>query len=388
MWGDRRGLLVTGVCAAALLGVELAVWDGDTTSRWGGAWPSVLLLLLGAVGAAAAVATWRWPLLAAAVVWVTALVAVPVPSWQPFGAVLVALYVLARTASAEVARLALVLALVPLGVNAWNSAGFAGPVTAGTLLPVAGIWLLVAAAVFAAGRAGHRSASRVQDLEETLRRAEEEFRDEERRRIARDLHDSVAHSVTAMVLRAAGARGPAGAAGDPRVVEALRDVEESGAQAVRELHRMLHTMRGSALEDAPHARQPGLAQVRELVDRTRGAGLHVELVRTGEPRPLDASVDLAAYRCVQEALSNAMRHAGRGSSVRVAISHDDVLGIDVVSTPPAGRAAVPAPRSGGFGIVGLSERLASVGGELEVGPTSDGYRLHARLPVADRAVAR
>ncbi|WP_313406916.1 histidine kinase [Aeromicrobium sp.] len=365
---------------AVLVAVELLVWDGDTSSRFGGTVPATLLIALAFVSAVAAVATWRWPVPASLVVWACALVAIPVPAWQPFGAVLVALYVVARTTSAEVSRPAFALALVPLGVNAWNSAGWRSEVTAATLAPVAGIWLLVAFATWWAGRAGHRSASRVQDLEETLRRTEAEVRAQERRAIARDLHDIVAHAVTAMVLRSAGARA---ATTDPDLTRALQDVEASGAQAIRELHRLLHTMHGTDPSDAD--RRSGLADLGVLVDRTRASGLVVELIEHGPRRALDASVDLAAFRCVQEALSNAMRHGGAGTVVEIVLRWDTDLRIEVTSHGGWG-VAPDLPRSGGFGLVGLSERLASVGGALSSGPTREGFRVDATLPAADAAV--
>lgn len=372
---------VTAVCVAVLVAIELLVWDGDTASRTGGTVPAALLLASAGVSAVAAVATWRWPVQASLVVWACALVAIPVPAWQPFGAVLVALYVIARTSSVEVSRLAFALALVPLGVNAWNSAGWQSEVTAATFAPVAGIWLLVAGATWWAGRAGHRSASRVQDLEETLRRTEAEVRAQERRAIARDLHDIVAHAVTAMVLRSAGARA---ATTDPALTGALGDIEASGAQAIRELHRLLHTMHGTESgRDADH--RSGLADLGALADRTRASGLAVEVTEHGRRRSVDASVDLAAFRCVQESLSNAMRHGGAGTDVSIDLHWDAELRIEVTSHSGSGTSP-DLPPTGGFGLVGLSERLSAVGGTLASGSTPGGFHLVAILPTADATV--
>lgn len=371
---------MTAVCVAVLVAIELLVWDGDTASRTGGTVPAALLLASAGVSAVAAVATWRWPVPASLVVWGCALVAIPVPAWQPFGAVLVALYVIARTSSVEVSRLAFALALVPLGVNAWNSAGWQSEVTAATFAPVAGIWLLVATATWWAGRAGHRSASRVRDLEATLRRTEAEIRAQERRAIARDLHDIVAHAVTAMVLRSAGARA---ATTDPDLTRALGDIEASGAQAIRELHRLLHTMHGT--ESGRDADRSGLADLEALVDRTHASGLAVELTEHGRRRSLDASVDLAAFRCVQESLANAMRHGGAGTDVSIELRWDAELRIEVTSRSGSGTAP-DLPRSGGFGLVGLSERLSAVGGTLTSGSTPGGFRLVATLPTTDVTV--
>lgn len=378
-----RRYAVTAACVVVLLAIELLVWDGDTTSRLGGDIPALALFVLAAVSAVAAVLTWRWPVPAALVVFAAALIAIPVPSWQPFGSVLVALYVVARTSSVEVARMALALALVPLGINAWNSAGWQSEVTAATLAPVAGVWLLVAIATWWAGRAGHRSASRVEDLEETLRTTEAAVRAQERRLIARDLHDIVAHSVTAMVLRAAGARSIAG--DDPDLTTALADIEESGAQAVRELHRLLHTMHGTEVTSDGDSRRTGLAQLSSLIDRTRASGLTVEVREVGTPRSLDASLDLAAYRTVQESLSNAMRHGGPETRVDIVLDWTVALRIEVTSHSGRNGPRAVLPRSGGFGLVGLSERLASVGGSLEARSVDGGFRVVAVLPAAEPA---
>lgn len=376
-----RRYAVTTACVVVLVAIELLVWDGDTTNRLGDDVPVPALFALMAVSSAAAVLTWRWPVQAAIVVFAAAMISIAVPSWQPFGSVLVALYVVARTTSVEVSRMALALALVPLGINAWNSAGWQSEVTLATLVPVAGVWLLVAVATWWAGRAGHRSDSRVQDLEETLRTTEAEVRAQERRLIARDLHDIVAHSVTAMVLRAAGARSIV--RDDEELTTALGDIEESGAQAVRELHRLLHTMHGTETMAEGEVTRTGLAHLPQLVDRTRSSGLTVEVRQVGTARRLDASLDVTAYRCVQESLSNAMRHGGAGSRVEVVLDWTAGLRIEVMSHsgPQAPRPSISQP--GGFGLVGLSERLVAVGGSLDAGPADGGFRLRADLPLAD-----
>lgn len=375
-----RRLVLTAAAAVLLFAVELVVWDGDTQSRLGGAVPAAVIIGSGVVGVVASVLTWLRPVPAALIVWFTALLAILVPSWQPFGAVLVALFVLARTASRSVALGALILAVVPLGINAWNSAGFGGPVTPGAFVTIAGLWLVITLATWAAGRAGHRADTRVQHLEETLLRTEQEVREHERRRIALDLHDIVVHAVTAMTLRAAGARAALGESGDPRIVGALQDVEEAGSQAVRELHRLLHTMHGTLEETGRGQGQPGLAQLDGLIETSRGSGLEVIVDEDGPRRPLDPSVDLAAYRCIQEGLSNAMRHAGPGSTTQITLDWGDALNLEVTSRGRGDSTA--APSSGGFGLVGLSERVHAVEGQFTAGPTQTGFRIAARFPLA------
>lgn len=389
-----RRLVLTAACAALLLTVEIWAWDGDTQSRLGGTVPAALLVGSAVLGAVASVLTWVRPIPAGLVVWMTALIAVIVPSWQPFGAVLIALFVLARTTSRPVATASLVLALVPLGANAWNSAGYGGTAFGVTFLAIAGLWTVIALATWTAGRAGRRAATRVQHLEETLERTEQEVREHERRRIALDLHDIVVHAVTAMSLRAAGARAAMGEDGDPRIVGALLDVEEAGAQSIRELHRLLHTMHGTLDEQSRGpSGQPGLARLDTLLATSRASGLQVTVVEDGDRRQLDPSVDLAAYRVMQEGLSNAMRHAGSAASVRVALDWAEGLDLTVTSQDVRGTGTVsvpgarPATSSGGFGLVGLSERVRSVEGQFKAGPTAAGFEVSARFPLTqDRGV--
>jgi signal transduction histidine kinase len=240
--------------------------------------------------------------------------------------------------------------------------------------------LLVALGVGLFQRAG---IMRTKELE---RRNEEEARAAvavERRRIARELHDIVAHTVTVMTLQSAGARAlletnPARARG------ALESVEHAGVQAIGELRRLLGVLRAddAGLRDAadPH-RQPGLADVDALVDRVRAAGLDVTVLAEGSPGTLDPSVELAAFRVIQEALTNATRHAGPGSSAVVRLTWEpDALLVEVCDD---GRGTAPAPGhvSTGHGLLGLTERVAVAEGNLETGPVpGGGFRVAAWLP--------
>jgi signal transduction histidine kinase len=208
----------------------------------------------------------------------------------------------------------------------------------------------------------------------------------DRARIAQELHDVVTHSVSVMVVQAGAARTVLDAAPD-RAREALRSVEAGGRAALSELrHAMgLLTMAGDAAEPtadlAPDlAPQPGLDQLPALAGRVRDAGVPVELAVTGTPAPLPPGVDLAAYRVVQEALTNALKHAA-GAAVRIDVEHrPGELRLEVSDS---GGAALPAARlGGGRGLLGLRERLAVYGGSLHAGarPTG-GYRVRAVIPV-------
>ena len=201
---------------------------------------------------------------------------------------------------------------------------------------------------------------------------------DERARIARELHDAVAHSVSVMVLQAGGVRRLLGSdPGREREREALAGIEQTGRQAVGELHRMLGILRKSEPDLAP---SPSLRRVDELVEQVRSAGLDATLSVEGEPAELPPGLDMSAYRIVQEALTNALRYAP-GATVGVTVTYGRELQLEVSDDGARvnGHAATPGS---GHGIVGMRERAALFGGELVAGPVSGGgFRVHARLPL-------
>jgi signal transduction histidine kinase len=199
----------------------------------------------------------------------------------------------------------------------------------------------------------------------------------ERLRIARDLHDVVAHHVSVMGVQAGAARRALDK--DPALTRtALRTVEETARTAIGELRSLLGVLRAELAEEQQVETVPGLDQVPELVTSARSAGLEVRHGVYGEPRPVPDAVALSAYRVVQEALTNVVKHAGaRSAEVRVRYL-DSALEVEVTDDGRghAGQA------SSGFGLVGMRERIAVHGGELEAGPRRDaGYRVRASLPV-------
>jgi signal transduction histidine kinase len=199
----------------------------------------------------------------------------------------------------------------------------------------------------------------------------------ERAAIARELHDVVAHHMSVMVVQAGAAR--AVSESDPAATaEALRQIEASGRTGLTEMRRLLEVLK--AEEDGNgRAPQPGLARLSELVDAMRASGLPVEAVVEGSPRPLQPGVDLSAYRIVQEALTNALRHAG-GASARVVVRYDPgAVELEVADDGPGPPEDPKA--SGGHGLIGMRERVQLFGGELEAGPRpGGGFLLRARLP--------
>jgi signal transduction histidine kinase len=285
--------------------------------------------------------------------------------------------------------LVFVLSLYSLGANtrgwrAWAAAAFVpvaitifvtddgdpfhyGDVVFGALL-VGGPWL-----------AGLAMRLRRQS-ERRLRREKEAAEaaiGEERARIARELHDVVAHAISVIVLQARGGRKQLSSAPD-QTRDALDAIEVTASQALAEMRRLLGLLRESD-DGVAHAPQPTLARLDELLTQVRDAGLPVELEIEGARRELPPGIDLSAYRIVQEALTNALKHAGPASA-RVSVRYaDDGLELEV-----ADDGAGDGNGDGtGHGLVGIRERVAVFGGQVDAGARPDGgYAVRARLPYA------
>ena len=198
---------------------------------------------------------------------------------------------------------------------------------------------------------------------------------DERSRIAREMHDVVAHGLSVIVVQADGARYAA--AKDPGVaVDALETISGTGREALTEMRRLLGLLREGDTGVVP---QPGLADVRHLVDDARAAGTRVEADLPAVVPPVPDGVGLAAYRIVQEALTNVRKHAGPGATVRLRVG----VGRDVeVEVRDDGRGAAAGSDGHGLGLVGMRERAGVHGGTLEAGPvTGGGFAVSARLPL-------
>ncbi len=201
--------------------------------------------------------------------------------------------------------------------------------------------------------------------------------DEERGRIARELHDVVAHSVSVMVVQAQA--GPRLLADPERAAAAFTSIERAGREALVELRRMLGILRTSD-ERADVGPQPGLRSLDGLLAQVRDAGLTVDCVVDGDERSLPVGVDLSAYRIVQEALTNTLKHAhGRHAEVAV---HYGASWLDIEVVDDGRGADVPAVDGTGHGLIGMRERVALYGGELSTGPRDGGgFVVRARLPL-------
>jgi len=202
---------------------------------------------------------------------------------------------------------------------------------------------------------------------------------EERARIARELHDLLSHSVSVMVVQAAAERS---ALDTDRAApaEALEAIERTGRQALDEMRRLFSLLRGDGPADL--APQPSLAQLEDLVSQVRDAGLPVELRTEGHLRAVPSAVALCAYRIVQEALTNTLKHAGPAQASVVVRCTANQLVLEVVDNG-SGDAGLAASGNGhGHGLMGMRERVALYGGELEAGSVNDGgFVVRARIPI-------
>jgi signal transduction histidine kinase len=221
--------------------------------------------------------------------------------------------------------------------------------------------------------------------EERSRRAVED----ERERIARELHDIVTHHVSVIVIQA-GAGLIALDRRPEKARTALVAIDRTSRAALTDMRRMLGILGDvpgtPGTDDATRTPMPRLERLGELIEEVRAAGLPVELSLNGVGRPLDAGLELSAYRIVQEALTNALKHA-RGARARVRLSYEPMaIEIDITDQGGAGeRDLGEAGTSGGRGLIGMRERVALYGGDFEAGPTPTGFRVHARLPLDPEA---
>lgn len=386
------GVADLAVAASAAV-VDLALYS--TLMRHGvadpGAWLVVAFI---AAGALALLARRRHPVAVFVFVWLCGVLAGPVTGHdvRPTATPCVALFTVAMITPKRISVTALLSCGVPaLLAGVWEAAS-RPPDERGLALPLtAAFYVVLYSCVWTGGRASRLSRLHTRELEFRQRIESERAVLAERTRIARELHDIVAHSVTVMVLQAAGARRVL--ATDPaRVEQALAHIEEAGEQTMGELRRMLTALRWSdrACRTRPDGvtggPQPRLADVDDLVHRVAAAGVRVHTRVEGRPGRLAASVDLAAYRVVQEALTNVTKHVGPGATVELRQSWGDrELTLDVADD---GRGQRPdRALSTHHGLSGLRERLEIVGGRLtaEQRPAG-GFRLTAVLPVAPAAI--
>lgn len=378
-WTHTDALVAAGACTLDLLNYLLfSEMDGVRRVTPPG-------LLLVALSALPLLVRRRHPVPALAVVLaVEAAIDLSTPASTHFGAVLmVSLYSVARarpvpvTAAAAAATTVLTaLSQSHLRVPSWQSLASASCST-----------LLVAGAGLAVARWQREVAANRTLL------ADRAVADE-RRRIARELHDIVAHHITTMQLMAGGARANLA---HPEVVrDALVTLESSGRMALREMRQLLDVLRaGDEPDTAPPSPQPGAEDLGRLVDESRVAGLPTDFGVHGPRRPLPPTVGLTVFRIVQEGLTNARKHAGPARATVTLTYGPDRVTVEVRDdggTAGTGGAApqeaVPAGGRGGYGLIGMRERVALHGGTLRTGPRPEGgFAVLADLPLAPEETA-
>ena len=299
-------------------------------------------------------------------------------------AVCIAVYTLVAYVGRRTAAVytALAAALVAFQVLV-KSAGFDDRVDAVVALTI--FYALVAAFCWALGEfVGARRAYNA-EVERRLRNLEFEQDQqsriavaEERNRIARELHDVLAHSVSVMITQADGATYALRSKPD-LAEQALRTIGDTGRAALSELRGLLEVLRNPD-EGSARTPQPTAASLRELVDRVRGLRLPAELELVGDFEGLPTAIGLGVYRIVQESLTNVLKHGGRDVRASVGVANDgERIEIEVVDD---GRRAEPTSLPGGNGIIGMRERATVYGGTLDAGPRPEGgWRVHAVLPL-------
>ncbi|WP_435284635.1 sensor histidine kinase [Streptomyces koelreuteriae] len=358
-------LVAGGQAGAMILGMWRPVpgWWLSTVS-----WVLGAAVLHGRLGADAETYTWPWT--AAGII------------SHLFVLLLLALRVRTR-AAVEALAVTVVLTSVLQG---WWSAGVRYDATGAIAIPLSAVVVLVGTAL-----RGRREA-RAQLVEQTTLTAEERTRRtllEERSRIARELHDVVAHHMSVISIQAQVA--PHLVENPPdELKENLAGIRQNAVEALTELRRVLGVLRseqpgpgeeplGPGGGNAAHAPQPTLDRLDALVENTRAAGREVTTEINGERRPLPPGVELSAYRIVQEALSNVLRHAP-GASAKVRLTYrSDGLEVEVVNSRPTGPAS--PSKGAGHGLLGMRERVAMLGGTMTAHPWHwDGFKVTAFLP--------
>jgi signal transduction histidine kinase len=380
----RQGdaLLAVGLTVALLL--ELSLGSNITGPFWTNYVSGVIV-----TGAVA----WRrsWPVWMLAVQLIALLASTAAGGdltenpFAPFLAVIVVMYGVGSYAPVGWSRFGVVIGVI--GVVLINVVGDAST-DAGSYI---GTILLAVVLPWGAGRVAKEWAQRALELERAnaALKAEQEQRSllavaDERSRIARELHDVVAHSISVMVVQAEGAKRMMER--DPRRARAALDqIEGTGRAALVEMRRLLGVLRKDG-EGAVRTPQPGTQTLDMLVDRAQEAGLDVRVAIDGHKKTLPAGVDVSVFRIIQEALTNSLKHAGPTRADVLLTYSDDAVEVEVVDTGLVNgfQPENSDPDNPQHGLLGMKERVSLYGGEIVTGPCEDGrdgYRVWARIPL-------
>jgi signal transduction histidine kinase len=361
-WFRRRPLLADLALVAFLVALTIAAASRhhDTTAG----------VVLGVVETPPLLWRRSRPLLVLGVVTALSLAMIAAGVWVLPFQLAVALYALASASGEARARLA--------GAAAIGATALALPLARDFAFGDMAARVVFLGAAFLLGDGLRSRRAYIREIEEKAERLERERLTEARRaaaeeqaRIARELHDVVAHALSVIVVQAGAADDVFQV--DPRLArEPIRAIDGAARAALADLRRVL----GLLQQDADYAPQPGLGGLDELVDRVRATGLEVRLEVDGRTRRLPTAVDLSAYRIVQEALTNTLKHA-HASRVTVSIGYGDTLRLEVLDD---GRGSGNGTRPGS-GLIGMRERVSLLGGTLETGPDpAGGYRVAVSMP--------
>ena len=364
-WLRRHPLLVDVGIAAVVLAASV----GNAVHQHAG----VAALMLGVGSALALLWRRRRPVEVVAVVTAAGVAEAIIGPWPLPFALGAALYTVASRPGGRGTSPVAVAAIVAMAA-VFAATGYSqfGDIAARVVFLVAG-WLL--------GDSIRSRRAYILEIEEKAERLERERElhvrraaAEEQARIARELHDVVAHALSVIVVQAAAADDVFEV--DPRLArEPIRAIELASRSALGDLRRVL----GILQDDAEYEPQPGLARLDALVEQVRATGLEIEFAVEGSPRPLPAAVDLSAYRIVQEALTNTLKHARAAhATVRVRYGRD----LDLEIRDDGGGDVANGPSAGGNGLIGMRERVAVLGGSVATGPRpGGGYSVSARIPI-------
>jgi signal transduction histidine kinase len=374
----RYALEILSALVAAESVIEVAVRHEGQRPTWFTV-PAIALVTLPPL------ARRRFPFYAPAAVWLVAaavsfadgqLVVTPISA---FLAAMIASFLLGNLADARQARIGLALVVCGAAIVVYNKPGHPSGQLVFIPMLFAIVWI---AGLALRERAGHAEAAehRAVRAEQEQAAAARLAAAEERARIARELHDTIAHAVSVMVLQVGAVRHKLPAA-HPEHKNALRDVEQTGRTALTDMRHLLDAMRegdGDGVELTP---QPGLDRLDRLLDEVGRAGLPVRLRMTGDRFPLPGGLDVSAYRIIQEGLTNVLKHAG-ASQAFVSLGYaPDQLSIEVQDNGHG--VALGNGHSPGHGLIGIRERVRLYDGEMTTS-SRDGFLLRVRLPLTQR----
>ncbi|MGW9433641.1 sensor histidine kinase [Streptomyces decoyicus] len=380
-WENRRGMVFDILVAlgCALFPAVLV----DVQGQYPLGLPAPVYFTLAVAAGLAVVVRRRWP------TWLCVGVILAIPAEVCFPALVVCLYSLAKYGRSR-RTLAAVSTVATAATGAYLLLTDQRELTFEDLasgIPLLGLLMVVPVLAGLYARARRTVVENLREKAERLEREQRllasQTRMEERARIAREMHDVVAHRVSLMVIHS----------GALEVTPADRDhttqarlIGEIGRQALDELRQVLGVLRVDESEkSAPRAPQPTLNDLSRLVDQSRAAGMRIELTTSGPSRPLDATAERTAYRLVQEALTNVHKHAGAAATCVRLRYVPGGLHITVDNEVPSAPSTARLP-SGGHGLVGLRERVTVLGGTFEAGPGPDGgFRVSAVIPTREEA---